>query len=882
MKTKNLLKKAFLLLALMGGVNSAWSDEQIFHWAYNNTTSVQTITNGTALGGTTGGTLTPGTTNNEKAFSAKDKISSYADGVPNDMKAAGTAGTNAYYLKNGSGALYLAVVLTSGTFQAGDVVEICGTGNWGVSTVNSNGNKDGDVISQIETNSSSAFTVASGVIPQNFAASNTLYFARSNGTTNGICAIKITRPSTPPAAISFSPAEGSIAEGTSITLTSLGASSIVYQWGASAVDGNGDWTSVETYSDSNKPVVPAAGSTNTVLSVKASNANGDTYGSASYTPVKMAMKTIYSFADGIGSQTIEAASATIGESSMSISNTSGCIKLTAATDFQFKNGDAIEFSGSVGNTSKDYGIYYGRTENPGTRLYVAAGQPCYVSGTLTLDAATSDLYIKRYGGTTTNFTTFTIRRQMEAISVAFNGVKLNGSTAVEDDDYTMEGNVITLTADYTAAPSVYLVNHIVFADESVENQNVLVSFGNPDGTYFTGTAVIDGTTYTVKAPCGQINALKVEYKDGETTVKEEHLDVTGLKVGASYTVPFRMYVEKDGALYQTTKNGSNPYYGDAVTLEYNTTVTKSVSSVDLGGGTLVLCEDLDGKTGNNADVRASNCSSYDNTQFTSEEDLPAGKYTFIVKAYSRNRGSSVKVGDKQVFTIAEVGNNGWTDKTFTDVIVPTAGKLALVQGASSTDPVDIIIAIRTGDATTSINLNASGYATYSTYYDVAISGAKAYTAELDFANETITCKEIGSGKVPAGNGVLLFGEANAEVTLTPTADAAALGTNNLKATTNADGTLVTKGSNTYYALSGDTFKEYTGDNFVHHKAFFEVKEGVVQARNFTIVFDEESTGINEVKHGAISNNRFYNPNGQEVAQPTKGLYIMNGKKVIIK
>ena len=44
-----------------------------------------------------------------------------------------------------------------------------------------------------------------------------------------------------------------------------------------------------------------------------------------------------------------------------------------------------------------------------------------------------------------------------------------------------------------------------------------------------------------------------------------------------------------------------------------------------------------------------------------------------------------------------------------------------------------------------------------------------------------------------------------------------------------------------------------------------------------------STGINAVKREAITNNgEYYNLAGQRVAQPTKGLYIVNGKKVVIK
>lgn len=56
------------------------------------------------------------------------------------------------------------------------------------------------------------------------------------------------------------------------------------------------------------------------------------------------------------------------------------------------------------------------------------------------------------------------------------------------------------------------------------------------------------------------------------------------------------------------------------------------------------------------------------------------------------------------------------------------------------------------------------------------------------------------------------------------------------------------------------------------------------ARSLSIVFaDEEATGINDVKsQKEVVNNEFFNLSGQRVSQPTKGLYIVNGKKVIRK
>ncbi len=56
------------------------------------------------------------------------------------------------------------------------------------------------------------------------------------------------------------------------------------------------------------------------------------------------------------------------------------------------------------------------------------------------------------------------------------------------------------------------------------------------------------------------------------------------------------------------------------------------------------------------------------------------------------------------------------------------------------------------------------------------------------------------------------------------------------------------------------------------------------ARSLTFDIDEEggTTSINTVQGSGVMVNGYYNLAGQRVAQPTKGLYIVNGKKVVIK
>ena len=47
-------------------------------------------------------------------------------------------------------------------------------------------------------------------------------------------------------------------------------------------------------------------------------------------------------------------------------------------------------------------------------------------------------------------------------------------------------------------------------------------------------------------------------------------------------------------------------------------------------------------------------------------------------------------------------------------------------------------------------------------------------------------------------------------------------------------------------------------------------------------FGEDATGVETLKQEVKAGNQYFNLAGQRVAQPTKGLYIVNGKKVIVK
>ena len=89
--------------------------------------------------------------------------------------------------------------------------------------------------------------------------------------------------------------------------------------------------------------------------------------------------------------------------------------------------------------------------------------------------------------------------------------------------------------------------------------------------------------------------------------------------------------------------------------------------------------------------------------------------------------------------------------------------------------------------------------------------------------------------------------------------------------------------NSYYYLASDQFHLANAGILQTGKAYLEVAGAT--APQLSIVFgDSQTTGINAVNGEGlkVQGSEVYNLNGQRVLNPTKGLYIVNGRKVVIK
>lgn len=85
-----------------------------------------------------------------------------------------------------------------------------------------------------------------------------------------------------------------------------------------------------------------------------------------------------------------------------------------------------------------------------------------------------------------------------------------------------------------------------------------------------------------------------------------------------------------------------------------------------------------------------------------------------------------------------------------------------------------------------------------------------------------------------------------------------------------------------YIISGGIFKKASGGNAIKAFRAYLRQRDVNNAKTVSMLFEDETTGISELKDNVVMPTVYYDLQGRRVANPSKGIYIVNGKKVIIR
>lgn len=351
---------------------------------------------------------------------------------------------------------------------------------------------------------------------------------------------------------------------------------------------------------------------------------------------------------------------------------------------------------------------------------------------------------------------------------------------------------------------------------------------------------------------------------------------------ATYIYP--RYINKDSNLYQIKKGRYDQGYVKTInSVKGNEDVTEEYLLNSKNVAFFAEAEDISSLTSVEDGNVPARCSSGKAAYAASDAviaHLSAGSYK-IKAAVFGNAGVTFefKVGDKTVFS---PDTKGYFFESESDIFtLDTDADVVLAAGGNSSKVVDYIAITKTAEP---VAVSAVKFATYVPTINVVVPAeAKVYTAKVNEAKSAVVLTEVPAGSVIAkGTPVLVGAEAGSYTFEASAGEAATVENNDLKAAT-AD----TKGDgSTIYALV-----EQDGE-----AVFAPLKDGVAVSvghaylvlpaasatRFYSIQFGGETTGINEVNAAAKADGAYYTLQGVKTSKAAKGIYIHNGKKVVIK
>ena len=272
-----------------------------------------------------------------------------------------------------------------------------------------------------------------------------------------------------------------------------------------------------------------------------------------------------------------------------------------------------------------------------------------------------------------------------------------------------------------------------------------------------------------------------------------------------------------------------------------------------------------------------------------------GKFVIYKKAGGANAAGSITLSCPDGKAITQIEFTGpYTGTGALSNMAANIGTYTVTSTSAIWTGAAQSVTFTTGSSSTYINTITVTYGS-----TISITPAKEYTTltsalNLDFTSVSSDLKayiatEVSGGavqmtqvnKVPAGTGLVLKATTPGSAVNVPVfdgTDADAVTGNKMAGSATSTTAIAENGG---YILSDGKFQPALAGTLAAGKAYLNI--AVSSARSLEMNFDDETTGVDDVR-SRMSNGRseYFNLAGQRVAQPTKGLYIVNGKKYVIK
>jgi len=490
-----------------------------------------------------------------------------------------------------------------------------------------------------------------------------------------------------------------------------------------------------------------------------------------------------------------------------------------------------------------------------------------------------------------------------------------------------EGTLYYTTATAAEAPAVGDAAYSSTTEASID-----VPFGT--GTYYAYTVLADGTTTSAvisqEVTGGAIQLVKPYYNivsydanSAKTTITL-NTKVSGLL--GTPTATFKYTIDEGEE--QSTTNGGTVLVADGSTITfyaeaegYTNSESVTVTATAPNSNPVLWSETYKGKVSSDKGftlgtevIATENTTSYyylyyDDKTLLSENLLANGVYSNnMLRSNGYYSGQNavlalhgLKKGDYVTFTGA-YGNGAFIiNANGTDfeadawhTISGSQYCYTVKRDCSARFSLDRYgylqsITVQRALETRSATVGTTGYATFAADVDLDLStlteGFKAYFAS-SAADGKVMMTKATDEKIAAGEG--LFIQGTGAFTITETREATADVNNYLVAGDGVENGIAKEDGYNKYVLGADGESvsffliNENAATVPANKAYLKVPATTSGETRMAIVFDNEATGISSVEHTLNGIEGYYNLNGQRVMSPAKGLYIVNGKKVIVK
>ena len=275
---------------------------------------------------------------------------------------------------------------------------------------------------------------------------------------------------------------------------------------------------------------------------------------------------------------------------------------------------------------------------------------------------------------------------------------------------------------------------------------------------------------------------------------------------------------------------------------------------------------------------------------TREIEVTAGLYTLTFKAAPWANESSTQMdvtvtgGSIEGISTGNMTTGKWND--FSATITPESNSNIIQITFSASENRffldEINVAAPSTSETVDVKIPASGWGTFCYKYPLDFTaasspeGLKAYAvSSTSSSNATLT--QI-TEKIIGGTGIIINGTPGATYAIKVADQGTAYSGTNLLTGTLAP-TYVEEGQ---YFLKSGRFVYSSAGILRENKAYLKKENAPEAAANFGFV-TEDATGISEVHNNiTLDDDKWYDLSGRAVSPTSKGIYIHNGKKYVIK